>query len=148
MIAVEKWDGTGRTVVRGERFSGPWRSMRAMPPLLAPLNFDVDPGRAHVGVSIAPSSGPRSRRSGPIGSSPPPLPYAARDYLKELLAVCALDDVHVCRIKMAPAVKTSSAAAASEQPRLTRMFSLNLGNETVRSPTSAYNISATQHYFL
>lgn len=98
---ADEFSGSGVHVLTEARMAGAWRSVRAMAPLLAPSSYAYhDVGAMHMTNKARPVS------SGGGGET------QEEDTMRDMLVVCAMDDVHVCRARNAT--------------RLTRAFSLGI----------------------
>lgn len=99
LTCADEYSGTGVHTLTETRMAGAWRSVRAMAPLLAPSSYTYhDVGAMHMTNKARPMSG-----AGGEGDE---------DTMRDILAVCGMDDVHVCRARNAT--------------RLTRAFSLGV----------------------
>lgn len=92
--------------------AGAWRSVHSMPCLLRPPT----PAEAPPAEPLAAFGSPTAA-SGRTQAAPD----AASDHLQELLAVVAMDDVHICRMV------NRDNKAHNTALRLSRLFSLGVG---------------------
>eukprot|EP00892_Ulva_mutabilis_P004663 jgi/Ulvmu1/2569/UM014_0020.1 len=109
-VYTGRFDPSESCEVVDTRMAGTWRSVHSMPCLLRTL-----------APAEAPPTEPLAAFGSPTADRTHAAPDAAADPLQELLAVVALDDVHVCRLV------NRDNKAHNAALRLSRLFSLGIG---------------------
>jgi hypothetical protein len=107
------FEASGAPEVEPIRMSGTWRSVESIP-ILQQAPHEPVPGQPQPGT-------PRSSMAGGAQAAGQEGRHSSADLLREVLAVVAMDDVHVCRL-----MHTKEPGNPVPFVRLSRLFSLRV----------------------